>query len=267
MLVLAVPATAGAQGPGPGPYVLGDSVILGARDALLARLPGTTVDAHEGLSTLGAPEVVRAAPAVGPLVVVHLGHNDGPDPAAFAARIDGVMAALEESGTVERVLWLTQGELDPGRAGMNAELRRAVERWPELRVVDWHPVVEATPGATYADGLHLTPTGAEALAELVLSALEAAAPGPAPTAPTATPFPTSTADPTPATTDPGRPADAERAALPAGSVAAPGPLPGRTGGPGDPSSTGPATGAAVAAVAAALALGARPSGRSGEPHV
>lgn len=63
--------------------VVGDSVILGARDAMLERLAGwqVTFDARESLSTVGAVDAIDAHRLeLGAITVVALGNNDGASP-------------------------------------------------------------------------------------------------------------------------------------------------------------------------------------------
>jgi len=147
--------------------IYGDSVLLGAKEELLADLSGqqVTVDAVEDRSLLGSIDLFqRAGPTLGDVVVLDLGYNDAPDAAVFRSRIDGAMAAL--SG-VKRVIWLNQHDWGPGRAGMNAELVAAEARYPNLEVVDWNSEVAAHPDYVYADAIHLTPAGQTAMAALV----------------------------------------------------------------------------------------------------
>jgi hypothetical protein len=147
--------------------MFGDSVMLGAREELLAQFAGqpVTVDAVEDRSLLGAISLFQAAgPSLGDVVVLDLGYNDASDPAVFRGRIDDAMAAL---GGVRRVLWLNQHDWGPGRAGMNAELAAAATRYPNLTVIDWNAEVSAHPDEVYADAIHLTPSGQTAMAALV----------------------------------------------------------------------------------------------------
>ncbi len=155
----------------PGPAlrvsVYGDSVLLGAKEELLAEFdPGqATVDAVEDRSLLGAIGLFQnAGPALGDVVVLDLGYNDASDPAVFRERIDGAMSALAGA---KRVIWLDQHDWGPGRAGMNAELAAAATRYPTLDVVDWNAEVNAHPDDVYADAIHLTPTGQTAMATVV----------------------------------------------------------------------------------------------------
>jgi len=147
--------------------VIGDSVMLGARDALVAELSGwsVTVWAQEGLSTLGAASIVTASrAAIGDVVVVALGNNDAGNPATFGQRIDSIMQAI---GPVPRVIWVNLRTFASWVPAMNQQLVLAQSRWPNLVIADWNSVATPNPGYVYGDGLHLTPAGQTAMAQLV----------------------------------------------------------------------------------------------------
>lgn len=209
LVVASAALRAGAQTPGSSPLrvsMFGDSVMLGARDQLLAQFAGqpVTVDAVEDRSLLGAIGLFRQAGAgLGDVVVLDLGYNDSADPVVFRGRIDDAMAAL---AGVRRVLWLNQHEWGPGRAGMNAELVAAASRYPNLEVVDWNAEVVAHPDEVYADAIHLTPSGQAAMASLVRQRYDRWLDS---LTPTTTTSPTTT---TPGTTAATRPARAGAAA-------------------------------------------------------
>jgi hypothetical protein len=153
--------------------VFGDSVLLGAAEEIQATLAGNdvTVDAHENLSLLGSLSTFEAArPTMGDVVVLDLGYNDGADLTAWRDRIDRATAILNG---VPKVIWLSQRDFAAGRADMNAELVAATQRYPNLEVVDWNTVVDAQPGLVYGDGIHLTPAGQNAMADLVRSRIDA----------------------------------------------------------------------------------------------
>src|SRR5207245_8699306 len=117
VVVFAAPA-ASAQIPPMRVSMYGDSVLLGARDQLLAKFGDqqASVDAVENRSLLGTVSILRAAgPALGDVVVLDLGNNDSSDPAVFRGRIDDAMSAL---AGVKHVIWLNQHDWG-GRAGMN----------------------------------------------------------------------------------------------------------------------------------------------------
>ena len=153
--------------------VFGDSVLLGASEEISSVLAGNDVSvvAHEDVSLLGALGTLSVArPTIGDVVVLDYGYNDGTDLGAWRDRIDQAMAILDG---VPRVIWLDQREFAPGRAEMNAELRAAAARYPNLDVVDWNATVAAHPDDTYSDGIHLTPAGQQAMADLVRARVDA----------------------------------------------------------------------------------------------
>lgn len=153
--------------------VFGDSVLLGAAGAIQSTLAGNdvTVDAHEDLSLLGALGTLQAArPDIGDVVVLDFGYNDGPDPGAWRDRIDQAMAIL---AGVPHVIWLDQTYFANGRADMDAQLAAAAQQYPNLEVVDWNALVTAHPEFVYGDGIHVTPAGQAAMADLVRQRVDA----------------------------------------------------------------------------------------------
>ena len=187
-LAAAAPAAPAQTTPRP-VYVIGDSVMLGAQEAVVAALAPTpaTVDAQESRSLLGAISLLQQHRAeMGDVVVVALGTNDGTDPVEFAHRIDLAMGVLEG---VPHVLWVNQRDFEPGRAELNAQLVAATARYPTLRVLDWNAVVDANPGDVGPDGIHLTEPGKAAMATLVADGVREALAPPPPTTTTPPPAP------------------------------------------------------------------------------
>lgn len=97
---------------------------------------------------------------LGDVLVVDVGYNEGP--AGYGAGIDRVMRAAHAQGAVG-VVWVTLRETRDLYRQTNAVIRRAAKRWPNLRVADWNAFSSGR-GWFGSDGLHLTPTGAMALA-------------------------------------------------------------------------------------------------------
>jgi hypothetical protein len=164
----------------PPPLAVGDSIMLGAFDSLRAR--GFEVDVRgcrqmsEGLS------VLRARRSLPGFVVVGLGTN-------WTVTLGQVRQALRIIGR-ERVLGLvTPREVGGVQSSDQAVMRQAGRRWPNrVRVIDW---VRRSAGHSdwfYTDGLHLTPTGARAMARLIRAALSAE-PAPSDPEPPAGPAP------------------------------------------------------------------------------
>ena len=133
---------------------VGDSVLMGAADEVAAT-PGwtTTVDAlgcrqptwrGDGCQAVDIPsglDALRSARAnglLGGVVVIHLGNN-GP---MSAAQFDQLMAEVADQ---RLVLALTLHEPRSFEAGNNAVITGAVQRWPNLRVVDWHACRPGSP--------------------------------------------------------------------------------------------------------------------------
>jgi hypothetical protein len=162
-------------GVDPRVFVIGDSVILGAHDALVGRLAGwqVTFIAKESFFTWNAPAAIAAYHAgVGDISVVALGNNDAEDPGMFASEIDRVMAAF---GPVRKVLWVNLRQFRPWVPAANAQLVAAAARYPNLEVVDWDARATPDPSLVYADGLHLNPAGQAAMSSLVGDRVDAAA--------------------------------------------------------------------------------------------
>ncbi len=176
----AMTTLAGAPAPAQVPtgvdprlFVIGDSVLLGAQSAIAAREAGwhLTVYAQEGLSTLGAASVITAQKAaIGDLVIVALGNNDAGNPTTFGHRIDGVLQAI---GPVRRVVWVNLRQFASWTPAMNQQLTAATGRWPNLVIADWSARATPNPGLVYGDGLHLTPAGQAAMAQLIAEQVSA----------------------------------------------------------------------------------------------
>ena len=69
---------------------------------------------------------------------------------------------------------------------MNLQLVAATARWPNLVIADWSGRATPNPGLVYGDGLHLTPAGQAAMAELVAEQVAAFAQQVAPSTSTST---------------------------------------------------------------------------------
>lgn len=214
-------------------FVLGDSVILGAKTQIPAALTGwkVTFDAKEsrfitqGIDVLKAHKAdadkarataraeleqayadagkpapaAEAAPSLidvlGRVVVISLCTNYQAG-GGFANQIDSYMTYLKGA---DRVVWVTCGEWSPGQVEANVAIRAAAARHPSLVVADW-AAFAPTPGYTYDDGIHLKPPAQEAMAALLARAV-GPAPTPKPPAPTTT-RPKPTVPPTTAAPDP-----------------------------------------------------------------
>lgn len=114
----------------------------------------------------GTPEnalslVRRLGSALGPVVVMNVGYNDGPE----AFDIDTMLSALRSAG-VESVVWVTLREQRSSYGTINARIRDRATTRPWMRVADWN-AYSAGKSWLAGDGLHLTGTGAYGLAGLL----------------------------------------------------------------------------------------------------
>ena len=98
--------------------------------------------------------------ALGKVLIVKVGYNEGAS--GYAQGIDRVMrAALADGAT--GVVWVTLRETTDGYHQTNVAIRKATKRWPQLVVADWNAFSSGKSWFS-SDGLHLTVTGATALA-------------------------------------------------------------------------------------------------------
>ena len=105
--------------------------------------------------------VRRRGTSLGPVVVLHVGYNDGPGAYDVPAMLRALRAAR-----VRTVLWVTLRAARPGYRAINDRIRAAARASGAVRVVDWDARSAGRPWFA-GDGLHLTPAGAVALAELL----------------------------------------------------------------------------------------------------
>lgn len=208
LVLLAVTACGPAPSSADRPRVLvvGDSIVLGARDALVRALDDrgweAVVDARVSRPTSeGAAALASLAPQPGDVVVVALGANDAGALSAFRRRAGDVLDAARPAS---RVHWMTIREVRPVYGPANDVIREVTAARPDAAVIDWHAASEGSAGLTAADGLHLTASGASAMARLVADAVgSAASPAVASTpaaSPPATPPPTAPSSTTPSST-------------------------------------------------------------------
>ncbi len=155
------PATAPPSG---GVLAVGDSVMLGAADALRDRIGGVEVDAAVSRQFGTGIDILRSRRDSGQLpgtVVVHLGTNGGIGGESCEALMD-VLAG-------RRVLIVTLHVPRSWEAGNNAVLRDCAYRHG-AGIADWSAIA-GRPGQLAGDGYHLTGDGARSYTDLVASVL------------------------------------------------------------------------------------------------
>lgn len=155
-----LPASPAKAGIPAGRYAIGDSVMLGARDGLIAR--GFRVNAQVNRQFDDAAPLIRDLAAAGRLpvnVIVHLGTNgliDGADCDALVRR----------AGPSRRVYLVTVKVPRPYRDANNARLHACAHRHDNVAVIDWYALSRYHRAWFYGDGYHLRPVGRHEYAAL-----------------------------------------------------------------------------------------------------
>jgi peptidoglycan/LPS O-acetylase OafA/YrhL len=142
---------------------LGDSVMIGARDNLVARLgPGFAMSAKVGRQADEFVEIVQRLRREGhtpDAMIIQMGNN-GP---LYGEDMEAIQRATSEVGELflindhAPVSWVEES---------NHALAEAGGDWPHTTLVDWKSAVEGRRGLLW-DGIHLTPAGAGVYARLV----------------------------------------------------------------------------------------------------
>jgi hypothetical protein len=116
---------------------------------------------YQGNSPSTALQAVQSyGRSLGKVLIVKVGYNESS--AGYGKGIDEVMrAALAEGAT--GVVWVTLREKSGSYHWTNVAIRQAAKRWPQLLVADWNAYSAGKPWFG-PDGLHLSATGATALA-------------------------------------------------------------------------------------------------------
>ncbi|MDA1010514.1 MAG: acyltransferase family protein, partial [Chloroflexi bacterium] len=146
--------------------VVGDSVALGAADALLRALPGAVVDAEVGRQFWTTPAVLEdlaTRGALGEVVVLHLGAN-GP---FTAQQFEAIMSHLDGRSVVFVTITVPrrwEADVNAGLASRTAD---------GVSLADWYAYSHDNPAYFVSDGVHLTPTGQTAYAAFIAQAVAA----------------------------------------------------------------------------------------------
>ena len=123
--------------------------------------------AYQGVAPTTALQAVESyGRSLGDVLIMDVGYNDSSQ--SYPRAIDQIMSAALAQG-VTRVIWVTlreTGEYSSVYHSTNAAIRAARARWPELVVADWSDYSAGEPWFA-TDGLHLSATGATALALLL----------------------------------------------------------------------------------------------------
>jgi hypothetical protein len=119
---------------------------------------------YQGTTPSSALEAVKGyGRSLGRVLVVNVGYNESAD--GYRQGIDRVMRAALAQGA-SGVVWVTLRETRDIYRWTNVAIKTAAKRWPQLVVAEWNAYSSGKPWFG-DDGLHLTPTGATALASFL----------------------------------------------------------------------------------------------------
>jgi peptidoglycan/LPS O-acetylase OafA/YrhL len=164
----APPATT-VPAPPPVPLVIGDSVVLGSAAEIVAALgPGTVIDAVESREFHQAIPIVQAWIASGQRgpIVIHLSSN------GFVLPED-IETVIQTAGLGRRLVLVNAAVPRRWQDPVNLELTAAVQRHPNVGLVDWHAIVAAQPDILIDDHVHPNAQGRTVLAQAIQSELTA----------------------------------------------------------------------------------------------
>ncbi len=148
-------------------FMASDSVAQGALEELDAALPDHALGflAFPGLRLpIVTNEIGKYRDQIGDTVVVSLTNNHFFTPSTYARELDALMAQLRSLG-VSNVVWVNAHLWHPSMRSINADIRAAATRWPEITIADWAST--ARPEHLENDGVHLRKAGQIAMAELI----------------------------------------------------------------------------------------------------
>ena len=128
---------------------------------------------YQGSAPTSALQSVQSlGRALGDVLIVDVGYNESAS--GYREGIDRVMRAARAQGA-SGVVWVLLRETRDIYRQTNTVIRAAQKRWPQLLVADWNAYSSGKPWFS-SDGLHMSVTGADALAAFLRPyALRAAA--------------------------------------------------------------------------------------------
>lgn len=147
--------------------VIGDSVILDAKPYLEESIAKVHVDGKVGRQMWEAPDLLsqlESQQKLGGIVVIELGTNGSFN----SKKLNEVLDSLQGK---EQVYLVTVRVPRSWERTVNRSLTEASERYANVSLIDWHGASAGHNEYFSEDGVHLTPTGAEAFTALVEKAV------------------------------------------------------------------------------------------------
>lgn len=151
------------------PVVFGDSVVLGAREKLKEVLGLISIDAKVGRQPAEIAERIeirRSEKRLGDTVVIHMGTNG----IVTEHDLKPILDRLQDRKRVVVVnVRVPRAWMNP----TNTMITSIATQYPNVRLADWNTAAKGHRGYFGPDGVHLTQTGAQVFAELILQAMQA----------------------------------------------------------------------------------------------
>lgn len=147
--------------------VLGDSVVVGATNAIYNTVPGAFVDALQSRNMTDAINLLAGYRAANGgrlpyVIVIGLVTN------YVNFGVDTIRTIMDTAGPGHQFVFITGYCGDYSREAQNNVLKWVANNYSNVRVADWVPVVVPNVNSyTYADHTHLTPAGRQAYANLI----------------------------------------------------------------------------------------------------
>lgn len=146
---------------------LGDSVMLGATSAIQEQVAGAYVSAAVSRQIEAGPEVINTLSEhgiLGNVVVVHLGTNGVSSLPKYQAIVDAI-------GPDRTIYWINCKGVSWAN-DVNINIQEIVDTNANVNLINWVDYSEGHPEYFYSDGIHLTPEGRVAYAEMIKAAIE-----------------------------------------------------------------------------------------------
>jgi hypothetical protein len=146
---------------------IGDSVMLGAAARLSASLPNLDLDSQVGRQAWAAAALLRQrkeSGQLGQIVLVHIGNNG----TLTRGEFEEIMSIL---GDEREVIFLNLKVPRSWQDSNNAVLEQGVQGHPNAKLIDWHGLTMDHPELFASDQIHLSGSGAELYARLVIAAV------------------------------------------------------------------------------------------------
>lgn len=148
--------------------MVGDSVMLGAAPSILGMLPDCVIDAKVSRQVIQADSVLDALESQNSLrqtVVIALGTN-GPFSVAKGQEL------IDRLGSGRTIYWVTAYGRDLSwQEDSNATIRQLAELNENVHVIDWAQSASGHAEWVCGDGIHLTASGRDAYANIILGGL------------------------------------------------------------------------------------------------